>query len=241
MIDRIGPTERPNAPVRGYQRWRQLGFFHWEVPESALRELVPPSLQIDTYEGKAFVGLVPFEMLGVRPRWVPEALAFDFLETNVRTYVHVDGRDPGVFFFSLDAASRIAVKAARWGWGLPYFHAAMDLQRQGDLIDYRVDRRTADRPSLRIRWKIGEHLGASPPDTLEHFLAERYLLHVEWRGQLYTGQVHHPPYPLQRAEVLDCEDGLVPASGLRLTGPPQLAHYAEGVDVDIFDLAPRND
>src|SRR5687768_15954742 len=97
-IDRIWPTRRPEGAPRGYQRWRDLLFLHWIVPEPALRAVVPPALEIDTHDGNAYVGVVPFAMLGVRPAWLPERLGFDFLETNVRTYVHVGGRDPGVYF-----------------------------------------------------------------------------------------------------------------------------------------------
>jgi uncharacterized protein YqjF (DUF2071 family) len=98
-IDRITPTQRPSRKTQGYQRWRDLLFLHWTVPEQVLRSLVPPALEIDTYGGDAYVGLVPFAMLGVRPVWLPERMGFDFLETNVRTYVHTGGRDPGVYFF----------------------------------------------------------------------------------------------------------------------------------------------
>ena len=111
MIDRTGPTLRPNRPVRGYQKWRSLLFLHWPVPLETLRPLVPKSLEIDLYDGVAWVGVVPFAMFGVRSRWWPPYQAFDFLETNVRTYVHHQGQ-PGVYFFSLDAASALAVWAA---------------------------------------------------------------------------------------------------------------------------------
>lgn len=239
-IDRIAPTRRPAGPVRGYQEWRQLGFFHWAVPPAAVQCVLPAGLDVDDFDGCAYVGVVPFAMQAVRPAWVPRPLGFDFLETNVRTYVHVGGRDPGVYFLSLDAASRVAVAAARLGWSLPYFDATMSLRRKDRTIDYAVDRRTDSRPRLRITWEVGDELGASPAGTLEHFLVERYLLHVVHRGVLHTGQVHHVPYPVRRATVVDVEDELVAASGLSVSGPPVLAHHAEGVDVEIFDLAPRS-
>lgn len=238
-IDRIAPTRRPTGPVRGYQRWRTLLFLHWPVPEEALRALLPRPLEIDTFEGQAYVGIVPFAMQGVRPRWAPEALSFDFLETNVRTYVHVEGRDPGVFFFSLDAASRIAVTAARAGWSLPYFYAAMNLERDGDEVRYSLHRRSGDRPRMQVRYEIGEPLGPSEPESLRFFLAERYLLYVERGGRLWSGQVHHTPYPVQSARVLSLEEQLVSAAGLPAPdGPPPLAHFAEGVDVDVYALKP---
>jgi uncharacterized protein YqjF (DUF2071 family) len=236
-MDRIGPTYRPAGPPVGYQRWRHLLFLHWPVPSELLRPLVPAPFSIDVHDGVAYVGLVPFAMIGVRPRWAPERTAFRFLETNVRTYVHVGGRDPGVYFFSLDAASRVAVQIARARWGLPYFQARMRLARRGGALEYQSQRLTGSRPRLHVRCEVGEPLGPAAPATLEHFLLERYLLHVEWRGALWRGQVHHAPYPVHRARVRELHDELVAAAGLPMPADsPPLVHYAPGVDVEIFPL-----
>lgn len=237
MIDRITPTRRPAGKVQGYQRWRDLLFLHWTVPEPALRALVPAALQIDTYGGNAYVGLVPFMMLGVRPAWLPERLGFDFLETNLRTYVHVDGRDPGVYFFSLEAASWLAVHAARLGWGLPYHHARMRMDKADGCVAYESRRRSGSEPRLAVRYRVGRELGASAPGTLEHFLFERYLLHVVRGSSLRTGQVHHTPYPVWTAEIEECSDEIMAAGGLPAPArPPELCHYSPGVDVEIFAL-----
>ena len=136
VIDRIAPTRRPRGPAAGTQRWRDLLFVHWPVPAASLRPLVPRRLEIDTFEGTAFLGIVPFAMEGVRFRGTPEALGMAFLETNVRTYVHVEGRDPGVYFFSLDAASLLAVVTARVTFGLPYFFADMEMRREDRTVSY---------------------------------------------------------------------------------------------------------
>jgi uncharacterized protein len=239
-IDRIGPTLRPSGTPRGYQRWRHLLFVHWPVPTELLRKVIPPALDVDTFDGQAYVGLIPFAMEGVRPAWIPEALAFDFLETNLRTYVHVRGEDPGIYFFSLEAASRVAVTAARIGWSLPYHFARMQMSTRGDEISYATTRSSNPAASLTVDYRIEAFLGASAPGTLEHFLFERYLLHTERRGRILTGQVHHQPYPVRRATVHRIEEGLRAASGLPpAPTEPTLTHYAEGVDVEIFDLAPR--
>ena len=129
-IDRIAPTRRPPGRTVMRQQWRDLLFLHWPVPVEQLRPLIPAELAIDTYEGQAYIGLVPFTMRNVRPTWSPPVPPLShFHEINVRTYVHRQGRDPGVWFFSLDAANPIAVKIARLWFKLPYFYARMRLNK----------------------------------------------------------------------------------------------------------------
>ena len=235
MIDREGPTHRPTGPARGYQQWRSLLFMHWSIPIDIIRPLVPAGLELDLLEGNAYVGVVPFVMQGVRPRWCPKRLAFNFLETNVRTYVCRDGR-PGVYFFSLEAASRMAVWAARRFWGLPYYHAAMQIEQTGDEFHYR-SRRHGSGARHEVRYRIGAMLGPSKPGTVEYFLLERYLLFLEHQQVIFEGQVHHTPYPAQRAEVLQVDDQLMQSAGLgEFHGLPVFAHFASGVDVEVFDL-----
>jgi uncharacterized protein YqjF (DUF2071 family) len=212
-----------------------LLFLHWPVPTEAVRRLLPSQLSLDLYDGTAYVGLTPFVLQAARPAWAPRAFGLNFLETNVRTYVHVDGRDPGVYFFSLDAASMIAVAGARLGFGLPYFYARMRTRQRDGLVDYDVQRLSAGKPRLAVRYEVDASLGASSPGSLEHFLIERYLLHVERGNALWTTQVHHQPYPVQRARVVSIRDQLMRADGLpEPDGPPALAHYSKGVDVEIF-------
>jgi uncharacterized protein YqjF (DUF2071 family) len=235
MMDRVAPTRRPPRRPIMYQRWRMLLFLHWPVPADALRPLVPPSLELDLYDGTAYVGLIPFYVEGLRPTTVPDALVLSFLETNVRTYVHVAGGEPGVFFFSLDAASRRAVLGARAAFGLPYQPARMRLRRDGAVVDYAMQRLAGTRPRLAVRYEIGAYRGASPLGTLEHFLIERYLLHVQRGRTLWTVQVHHAPYPVQQARVHSLFDELILADGVaEPQGPPPLVHFASGVNVEVF-------
>jgi uncharacterized protein YqjF (DUF2071 family) len=149
-IDRIGPSRREACGKRstGHQTWRDLLFVHWEVPLEVLRGLVPPSLSIDVYEGRAYVGLVPFTMHDVRFGPLPVA---DFLETNLRTYVHTEGV-PGVWFFSLDAESRLAVWGARTLYGLPYFRARMTCASRDGYV-YRTEREGAA-AGLDVAWRV---------------------------------------------------------------------------------------
>ena len=130
-IDRIGPTREPRRRPVMRQRWRELLFLHWPIRPEELRPLVPPQLELDVFEGTAYIGLVAFTMTGVRPIGVPPIWGVSsFHETNVRTYVHRDGRDPGVWFFSLDAANRLAVYLARTFYHLPYYDARLFLERE---------------------------------------------------------------------------------------------------------------
>jgi uncharacterized protein YqjF (DUF2071 family) len=192
-------------------------------------------LELDLFKGQAYVGLVPFAMEGVRPSWYPKACALRFLETNVRTYVTCRGR-PGVYFFSLDANSLLAVQAARLGWGLSYYFASIEMAEVDGAISYMARRRQSG-AQLRVRYQVGAHLGPSAPGTLEHFFLERYLLFVARHGQLLAGQVHHPPYPAQEVIVDEVQDELIAASGLpAVSGLPEFAHFARGVDVEIFPL-----
>lgn len=235
MIDRVAPARRPPGPIAGYQNWRSLLFTHWSVHVDALRKLVPSGLDVDLFDGKAYIGVVPFEMEGVRPWWWPKACAMRFLETNLRTYVVCDGR-PGIYFFSLEANSRLAVFGARKGWGLPYYYAQATITRTDLTVDYATQRPHLG-PKHKVQYQIGRELEPSEPGTLQHFFLERYLLFVERFGRIYSGQVHHVPYPAFEATVLDVQDELIAAAGLPAVGKlPEFAHFSPGVDVEVFPL-----
>lgn len=245
-LDRISPSQRPPTAAAGYHTWSDLLFIHWRVPVSVLRPLVPAELTIDTYDGSAWLGLVPFRMFGVRPWWSCAVRGIsDFPETNVRTYVHFQGRDPGVWFFSLDAAKLMAVTLARWGWGLNYYWARMSVQREGSRIAYR-SRRVMSGVVCHADVEIGEGLPSgvalgdtmvARPGTLEHFLVERYLLYARRQGKLYQGQVHHRRYPLHSAQLLNLNQGLLAANQLHVTDDPCHVIYSPGVSVEVFNLS----
>ena len=221
-IDRIAPSRRPEGRNDGTQRWRDLLFVHWEVSAEALRPLLPEALELDDFEGRLFVGAVPFVMEGVRASWMPGFTALSFLETNLRTYVRYRDR-PGVWFFSLEAASWLAVKVARSVWKLPYHHASMSVDRTGDTIRYRSSRNDGSGAGLSAEFEVGEALGPSRPGTLEHFRLERYLLFSERGGRLYEGQVNHVPYPARAARVRSLEESLLAAAGLPPSAAPPSA------------------
>lgn len=241
MIDRIAPTRRPEGPPQGHHQWRALLFVHWEVPIATLRALVPAGLEIDTHEGRAYVGLVPFTMSGIRPtRFLPAMPGVSaFHETNVRTYVHRDGA-PGVWFFSLDAASSLAVRAARRFFHLPYFRAEMAYEQRDAKVAYRSERLwPGPTPAtLDLAYAIGDDAGPSEPGSLQHFLAERYFLFAAKKdGTILRGQVHHTPYPLKRATIARLDESLVAAAGVRERSEIASVLYSPGVDVEVFPIA----
>jgi uncharacterized protein len=220
------------------QWWGKLLFMHWPVPVSALRPLVPPQLSIDTFEGQAWVGLVPFTMWGVRPSFTPPVPGLNaFHEINVRTYVHHQGV-PGVWFHSLDIDSAFATWGARRFFYLPYHHAEMRLQQQGDRIDYSSSRIQKDSPpaAFRASWTIGESLPTAEPDSLEFFLTERYCLYSVDDEQLYRCRIHHEPWPLRAAEVGNFDSSMLEALGVNTPPLAPLLHYAEALKVDIWPL-----
>ncbi len=247
---REAPRRRPRGKPAGFHHWSELLFVHWRAPAEQVQALLPRGLTVDTWDGAAWIGLVLFQMSGVRPRWFPALPGVSaFLETNVRTYAHLNGQAPGVYFFSLDAANSLAVRVARWRWRLPYFRARMQVRREADRVSYRSRRLWPGLAgaSSHIEAEISQPLGAGEPareagvghaaaDTLEFFLAERYLMYVQAPHGLLRGQVHHAPYPLRRASLRRCDESLLAAAGLRAETGPCHAMYCAGVQVEIFPL-----
>ncbi len=239
--DRIRLTRRPeNSPVVMRQDWRDLLFLHWRVSQDAVQALLPPNLSVDTFGGDAYIGLVPFTMRNVRPTGFPAVPWLShFHEINVRTYVHVNG-EPGVWFFSLDAANPIAVAIARVLFHLPYYQAAMRLFRGGNEIRYVSQRRHPGERNAEsvIRYTPTGTVRPATPGTLDYFLCERYLLYSGNGDRLFSGRVHHTPYPLRAASIHDLSDTLIAAAGFPGSADSQPAHiaYASHVSVEIFPL-----
>ena len=242
IADRVLLTKRPTAQsVVMRQDWLDLLFVHWRVDASIVQALLPSGLCVDTFEGTAYIGLVPFAMRNVRPVGLFAAPGLShFLEINVRTYVcDVTGK-PGVWFFSLDAANPVAVVIARALFHLPYFNAAMRQKKQDGHIEYVSQRRhrNAKRGETVLSYTPHGEKRTAVPGSLDYFLCERYLLYSEANGDLFAGRVYHTPYPLQEATLHDFSDTLVAAAGFQGLANETPAHvtFAKSVSVEVFPL-----
>jgi len=216
-------------------RWQDLLFAHWRVDPSVLRPLLPSGLELDLRDGEAWLGVVPFQMTGVRPRFTPVLPGISaFPELNLRIYVRAGGH-AGVWFFSLDAASRLAVRAARATFHLPYFDAAMECDVAADgSVTYASRRTHRDVVSAELRGRyrpVGPVFSAAP-GTLEHWLTERYCLYsADPKGRLYRGDIAHAPWPLQPAQAEWDTCRMTGLLGIDLPSVPEHVLYARSLDV----------
>jgi uncharacterized protein len=237
-VDRLSIRERPEGQPLMHQTWGKLLFMHWRIEETELRRLIPPELEIDTFDGTAWIGIVPFTMWDIRalPPFVPAVPGLSSAhELNVRTYVHYDNL-PGVWFFSLDCNSPAAVMAARAFYHLPYYNAEIDLLQDGNQIDYALAR-TDDPPAVFSgSWNFGETQPFSHPESLDFFLMERYCLYSEQEGDLYRARIFHQPWPLQEATINSYESTMIESLGLNSPRGEPVLHYTEEIDVDIWAI-----
>lgn len=213
--------------------WRHLLFAHWKIDSALLRPLIPGRLTIETFDGAAWIGVIPFTMEGVRAAWAPPIPGIaDFHELNVRTYV-TDGEMSGVWFFSLDAASRVAVRAARATYALPYYDARMSLERDYREIRYSSHRihRGAPDAALEAKWEVGERLPLAEPGSIAHFLTERYCLYSARGERIHRAEIHHDPWPLHESALTQWDSSMVAALGLPEPQGDPLLHGAPRLDV----------
>jgi uncharacterized protein YqjF (DUF2071 family) len=219
-----------------WQRWERLTFLHWRFQAADVQRLLPGGLEVETCDGAAWVGLVPFYMRVAAPNGQRVPWVSNFCETNVRTYVRDGGGRSGIWFFSLDAARLGAVVTARvTPYRLPYFWSSMRLGERGSEIAYRSRRRwPSPRPATsRLRIGIGAPIAPADVTALEHFLTARWRLFSVTGRRSASARACHPPWPLHRARALVVEDNLITAAGLPAPEGEPLAHYSPGVDVAI--------
>lgn len=226
------PWPMPGGPWLMTQTWHDLLFAHWPVAPVQLRPLVPARFELDLFGGEAWIGIVPFHMTNVAPRGVPSLpWVSEFPELNVRTYVRVDDR-PGIYFFSLDAGSALAVRTARALLNLPYHTASMRVAPAASGVAYRSVR--AGTPAAEFRATYGPAGAAfvAVEGSLEHFLTERYCLYnVGRRAAPYRLDIHHPPWPLQPATASIERNTMGEANGVSLRDTPPLLHFSRRQDM----------
>jgi len=234
IVDQVAhrPWTMPDRPWVMTQTWHDLLFAHWPVDREQIRPLVPAAFELDLFNGGAWIGIVPFHMTNVAPRGVP-ALPWvsEFPELNVRTYVRVGDR-PGVYFFSLDAASVLAVQAARTLLNLPYHYAAMTVSRTANGVEYHSSRQSDPTAEFSATYEPSGSAFAAAEGSVEYFLTERYCLyHLDHQGTPYRLEIHHPPWPLQPANAELLRNTMADVNGVRLPDRPALLHYAERQDM----------
>jgi uncharacterized protein YqjF (DUF2071 family) len=226
------------------QVWHDLLFAHWPFDPAVVRALIPASLRLDTFDGTAWIGVVPFRMRGVRPRLLPPLPGLSaFPELNVRTYVSRGGK-PGVWFFSLDAASRLAVAGARALFHLPYYRARMSVAADGDAIVYDSTRvhPGAAPAELRGRYAPTGDVEPAASGSLDDWLTARYCLYsVDARGGLHRCEIDHAPWPLQPAQASFARNTMLGPLGLDLPPVAPLLHFARRLDVRVWPLSQVGD
>lgn len=220
------------------QSWHDLLFAHWPLPASILRESIPAPLEVDLFEGSAWIGIVPFEIRDFRFRRVPPIPGLSaFPELNLRTYVRHGGRS-GVWFLSLDATNRLAIEGARTWYRLPYFRAEMAISRDGERVRFsstRCDCRSRGDVSFEAEYR--PKLGEVTTDglSLDRWLTERYCLFAaDKRGALYSAEIHHQPWPLQPAEGEFSKNSLLAPLNIELPQVRPVLHFSKRLDVLIW-------
>jgi uncharacterized protein len=237
--DRLAACQRPKGLPVMRQRWSELLFLHWPIAAETLQAQLPPGLHVDTFEGHAWIGVVPFFMNRVRPVLLPPVPGLSwFREMNVRTYVHDDRGVPGVWFHSLDCDQSFAVEIARRFFHLPYEHARIEVTRDGRFLDYCCERKGLENDPAHFIYQSPSNTTAAEQGTLEWFLVERYVLYsVNASGELYEGRVHHPPYQIAPVECPKWSAAPIRWDGIEMpSGPPHSILGAEEVDVKVFPL-----
>ena len=231
------PFPMPNRGHTLAQDWRFLTFMHWRVDIEKLRHHVPEGLEIDTFEGDAYIGLVPFMMKNVRPSWFVSTPGIsNFPEFNIRTYVKKDGI-AGVFFLTLEAKSLVTCNFAPRTYGLPYRYAKGNVKKSGDKWNWRSSRNNGQFKLAGTTEVIGEQMQAQP-GSLEEFLFERYSLYTSHKGSLRRGYTHHNKWKFQLAKVKLTENSLTESFNLGIDKPltPELVHYSDGVRVRTYSI-----
>lgn len=221
-----------------HQTWSNLLFMHWPVDEALLAPYLPYPLEVDQHGGTGWIGLIPFQMRNVRPVIGPPLPGLSsFGEINVRTYVMHHG-EPGVWFFSLDASSSLAVWFARTIYHLPYYRASIDIEQDGTQTRFCSHRRTRSDPSadFEVAWQAGAPLGRIKPGSLDWFLTERYRLFTAVKDEIRSVEIRHEPWTLRRATLSHFESTLIEAAGLPTPIGDPVLHHSDELAVEVWPV-----
>lgn len=238
LNQRLSHRDKPDGFPVMRQRWSRLLFLHWPIEPDVIQASLPPGLTVDAFDGRAWIGVVPFFMERIRPVFCPPVPGISwFLELNVRTYVHDEQGNSGVWFYSLDCNQPLAVEIARRLFHLPYQHAEMKAKMEGDAVRYQCQRK-GETVATDYRYGPGGNLRTAEPGSFEFFLLERYLLFSNSRdGRIHSGQVHHVPYTFAEAECDAWSAEPIRQAGFALPeGRPESLLYSPGVDVSVYPL-----
>lgn len=236
---RLEACQPPDQNHVMHQSWKELLFLHWKIDPAAIQKTLPPGLTVDTFDGCAYIGIVPFYMCNIRPRFLPAVPGIsNFLEMNVRTYVHDEHGRPGVWFYSLDANQKLAVRVARKFFNLPYFDAKMSASIKNLTVNYHSQQKDTQETSS-YKYTPTNPIETPSSSSLEFFLAERYYLFAynPKNQQLYSGRVHHSPYPLHEVKIDEYSDYPIKLAGFdQPNTAPDHTIMSRGVDVKIYPL-----
>ncbi|WP_186580207.1 YqjF family protein [Aquibacillus kalidii] len=231
------PWPVPRKPWVMKQTWEHLLFAHWKIDVDVIRPYIPDSLDIDTFDGHAWIAVVPFNMRNIRLRYLPEIpFTSSFPEINVRTYVSKNGK-PGVYFFSLDATNFLAVQVAKRFFYLPYQHATISTRQDGETIHYHSNRpKEEGKYEFTASYQPTSDIFFAQKGTLEHWLTERYCLYTTHHNKLFISEIVHDPWPLQQAEAKITCNTMVPISEFQSEQSEPLLHYSKSIDVLLWGI-----
>lgn len=236
---RLQIRNRPEESVIMHQNWRDLLFLHWACDPSVIQATLPQGLFVDTFQGSAYIGIVPFFIENLHlPYFPPIPGLSSFLEVNVRTYVYNEEGIPGIWFYSLDFSSQLGAMLARKFFALPYFFAELEGSKDQEMVTLKGHRVGSPQPFMHFIYQPEEATYHAKPETLDFFLIERYALFSAHPDGLKIGRVHHFPYPLSKVNVSECQHNLLEMDSLPpCSSQPDHVLYSSGVNVDFFKLA----
>jgi uncharacterized protein YqjF (DUF2071 family) len=236
-------THRPfSLPEKKWimrQSWRNLLFTHWPISPEVLRPYIPSQLQIDTFNDRAWIGVVVFVMEGIYHRYLPTiSLTPTFSEINVRTYVRYNGK-PGIYFLSLDVNDLASYTIAKRWYHLPYSLASISYQQEGPTFHVKSIRKAKTNIPIEFKgsYSPNQDVFYAKKETLEHWFIERYCLYSnDNRGNMYCGDIHHRPWPLQTVNTKISMNTLFSMFSFNVSEENSLSSYSRGVDTLIWNI-----